>query len=131
MRSVHDAELDTSRRRFNALTADSEAAVALASTESETDAAKAAAYLNEHMDIQRSANSDARSAESSVRHAAQRGTMLQHMDKAEKRISVEEPLSPPCRNNGLFRAPQSQRMLRLDNSSFSRSRRTKSCRPTP
>ena len=85
MKSVHDAEPATSRRRFIALTADSEAAVALARTESETDAAKAAAYLMEQMNTQRSANSDARSAESSVRHAAQRGTMLQHMDKAEKR----------------------------------------------
>ena len=84
MKSVHDAELDTSRRRFNTITAESEAAVALARTESETDAAQAAAYLIEQMNTQRSANSDARSAESSMRHAAQRGIMLQHMDTAEK-----------------------------------------------
>ena len=83
MRSVHDAELATSHRRFIALTADSEAAVALARNESETDTARAAAFLMEQMNSQRSANSDARSAESSVRHAAQRDFMLLQIGNAE------------------------------------------------
>ena len=84
MQATHDAALGSSRRRFDALATVPEAAVAISRTESQTDEAQAAAYHIGQMSTQRSANSEARSAESSLRHEAQRAIMLQHLDNAER-----------------------------------------------